>query len=183
MGSTISPKPIRLAVLEADTPLPNTNAKFNGYGGVFTDLFRRAVAPDALDQHLDITAYHVVEKPDNYPDLSTVDAVLISGSKHSAYLDEPWINRLVEFAQQVLATNGRVKLIGVCFGHQIVGRALGVKVGVNEKGWEVSVTELQLNAKGKELFGSDTLVSCSTLNFILRFMQATLRMDETSFKI
>lgn len=157
MGSTSNP--IRLAILEADTPLPNTNTKYHGYRGVFTDLFRRAVAPDPVERHLAITGYDVVNHPETYPDLDSIDAVLISGSKHSAYLDEPWILKLVEFAQAALATDGRVKVVGVCFGHQIVGRALGTKVGVNEKGWEISVTDLKLSEKGKGLFGSDTLVS------------------------
>lgn len=158
MGSSTTTS-LRLAILEADTPLPNTNAKFHGYGGVFTDLFRRAVAPDPLESHLAITAYDVVNHPDGYPDLDGVDAVLISGSKHSAYLDEPWIVKLVEFTRRALATEGRVKVVGVCFGHQIVGRALGATVAVNEKGWEVSVTEIKLTGQGRELFGSDTLVS------------------------
>lgn len=155
MGSTT---PLRLAILEADTPLPNTNAKYHGYRGVFTDLFRRAIAPEPLENHLAITGYDVVNHPDTYPDLDSIDAVLISGSKHSAYLDEPWILKLVEFTKSALATDGRVKVVGVCFGHQIVGRSLGMKVGVNEKGWEISVTEMKLSEKGKALFGSDVLV-------------------------
>lgn len=159
MGSTR--QPLRLAVLEADTPLPNTNAKYHGYGGVFTDLFRRAVAPDPLHAHLDIAAYDVVGGPPGaacYPDLAAVDAVLISGSKHSAYLDEPWILRLVDFVRRALAAD-HVRVVGVCFGHQVVGRALGVPVAVNARGWELSVTEMRLTGKGKEIFGSDTLVS------------------------
>lgn len=163
MGSANNPQnPIRLAILEADTPVPNANAKYHGYRGVFTDLFRRAVAPDALESHLAITAYDVVNHPDAYPDLDSIDAVLISGSKHSAYLDVDWIVKLVEFTRKALATGGRVKVIGVCFGHQIVGRALGVKVDRNEKGWEISVTEVKLSEKGREIFGSDTLVSLSS---------------------
>lgn len=160
MGSST---PLRLAILEADTPLPNTHAKYHGYGGVFTDLLRRAVAPDQLDSHLTVKSYHVVADDlpqDAYPDLADVDAVLISGSKHSAYLDEPWILALVDFARRALTeTQGRVRVIGVCFGHQIVGRALGAPVAVNAKGWEVSVTELRLSDKGREVFGSETLVS------------------------
>lgn len=164
-----SQSPLRLAILEADTPLPNTNAKYHGYGGVFTDLFRRAVAPDALESHLTISTYDVVNHPDTYPDPSTIDAILISGSKHSAYLDEPWIVKLVEFIRGVLTTETvgkrQVRVVGVCFGHQIVGRALGAVVGVNEKGWEVSVTEIQLTKRGKEVFGSDTLVSSRSFFF------------------
>lgn len=167
MGSTAPNKSIRLAILEADTPLPNTNAKYHGYGGVFTDLLRCAVAPAPLESRLQLSVHHVVAddpaQPPTYPDLADVDAILISGSKHSAYLDEPWIKKLVDFTRAALATEGRVKVIGVCFGHQIVGRAAGVKVGVNEKGWEVSVTEIRLSGKGKEIFGSDTLVSTALL--------------------
>lgn len=66
----------------------------------------------------------------------------------------------MEFTKKVLAQN-RVRLIGVCFGHQIIGRALDVKVDRSDRGWEISVTPVQLTPKGKELFGIDELVSRS----------------------
>ena len=49
----------------------------------------------------------------------------------------------------------------MCYGHQIVGRALGAKVAKSEGGaWEVSVCQVNLTGKGKELFGGrDTIVS------------------------
>jgi GMP synthase-like glutamine amidotransferase len=52
----------------------------------------------------------------------------------------------------------RIRIIGVCFGHQILGRAAGVKVGRSDDGWEISVLPVQLTAKGKEIFQQDTLV-------------------------
>lgn len=52
-----------------------------------------------------------------------------------------------------------MRIIGVCFGHQIVGRALGVKVGRNDEGWEISVCDMELTENGKELFQRDKLVS------------------------
>lgn len=70
----------------------------------------------------------------------------------------PWINRLVEFTQSVLAQD-RVRLLGICFGHQIVSRALGMTVGPSDQGWEVAVCDVDLTAEGKELFGQDKLVS------------------------
>lgn len=60
----------------------------------------------------------------------------------------------------------RVRIIGVCFGHQILGRALGVKVGRSEVGWEISVCEMDLTDKGKELFGRDKLVSLASRAFL-----------------
>lgn len=52
-----------------------------------------------------------------------------------------------------------MRVIGVCFGHQIVGRALGVPVERSDAGWELSVLPVQLSAKGKEVFQRDHLVS------------------------
>ncbi|KAJ5021016.1 class I glutamine amidotransferase [Bipolaris maydis] len=85
-----------------------------------------------------------------------IDAVLISGSKHNSFDNDPWILKLVEFTQTLLKQD-RVRVIGVCFGHQILGRAAGAKVGRSDDGWEISVLPVQLTAKGKEIFQQDSL--------------------------
>jgi GMP synthase-like glutamine amidotransferase len=54
---------------------------------------------------------------------------------------------------------GRVRVIGVCFGHQIVARALGARVAPSPGGWELSVTEVQLSKEGRRVFGGESLVS------------------------
>ena len=112
-----------------------------------------------------------------YPKLEDIDAILITGSRmwvkpidtprarlticegYNAFDDEPWVVRLVTFVKKVLAQS-RVKVIGVCYGHQIVGRALGAKVARSESGaWEVSVCQVSQTATGKRLIGGkDTLV-------------------------
>lgn len=83
-------------------------------------------------------------------------------TEHNSFDDIPWINRLVEFTQQVLAQD-RVRLLGICFGHQIIGRALGAKVGRSDQGWEIAVCDMDLTEKGKELFGLETIVRCFSL--------------------
>jgi len=55
----------------------------------------------------------------------------------------------------------RVRLMGVCFGHQIIGRAMDQKVDRSDKGWEISVSPVQLTEKGKALFGIPELVRCA----------------------
>ena len=80
---------------------------------------------------------------------------------HNSFEDVPWINTLVDYTVRVLAQD-RVRVIGVCFGHQIVARAMDVEVGRNDQGWEAAVNEVQLTAKGREIFGKDTLVSSHT---------------------
>ncbi|KAK3502826.1 class I glutamine amidotransferase-like protein [Neurospora crassa] len=189
------PRPIRLAILEADTPVPGAHARYSGYRGVFTHLFNRALASSSssssqdqnqnqkqqqgqqhpLSSYLTISAHDVVNNLSDYPSLSDIDAILITGSKHSAYENDPWIVKLTEFVKKVLTEQegegegdgdgdsddgsikqGRkkkiIKVIGVCFGHQIIGRALGQVVERNEKGWEVSVTPVGLTDVGRRLF-------------------------------
>ena len=77
----------------------------------------------------------------------------------NSFDDDIWILKLVDFTKKILFEQTRVRLVGVCFGHQIIGRALGQKVGRSEGGWEISVTPMQLTAKGKELFGLEEVVS------------------------
>lgn len=81
-------------------------------------------------------------------------------TEYNAYDNDPWILRVVEFTKAVLAQD-RVKFIGVCWGHQILGRALGAKVAKSESGaWEVSVCQFINTERGRELFGGkDVLVS------------------------
>lgn len=57
-----------------------------------------------------------------------------------------------------MVAQDRVRVIGVCFGHQILGRALGAKVGRSDVGWEAAVHPLTLTEKGKEVFGVEKLV-------------------------
>ncbi|KAJ5997640.1 hypothetical protein N7499_005965 [Penicillium canescens] len=153
--------PLRIAVLECDTPLDSINRRYNGYGGVFRALLTASAKalnqPEKLNPEtgLEITAWDIVND-DKYPKLEDVDAVLLTGSKHNSFDDIPWINRLVEFTQQVLAQD-RVRLLGICFGHQIVGRALGAKVGRSDQGWEIAVCDMDLTDKGKELFGREKI--------------------------
>ncbi|KAJ8067735.1 hypothetical protein OCU04_003340 [Sclerotinia nivalis] len=149
--------PLRIAILECDTPLPNTDAKYHGYGGVFSSLLERGtttLTPPLPVSSLQIGSYDVTLQ--EYPTLSSIDAILISGSRFTAFDSEPWIVKLVEFVRRVLE-QGRVRVVGICFGHQIVGRAMGMRVLRNERGWELSVTAVELTGRGKEIFGLESL--------------------------
>lgn len=152
--------PLRIAILECDTPLDNTRAKYGSYGGVFTALLRAGA--DALsypglsaESGLELTTFDVVTAQ-KYPSLSDIDAILITGSRFDSFADDPWILNLVAFVKEILQQR-RVRIIGVCFGHQIVGRALGAKVDRSDKGWEASVTAIDLTKKGQEIFGRPAL--------------------------
>ena len=160
--------PLRIAILECDTPRDKTRARYGGYGGVFTALLNAGAAalePPLSPSDLQISIFDSVTKQE-YPSLDDIDGILISGSKYNSFDDDPWILKLVAFVEGVLKQR-RVRIVGVCFGHQIVGRALGARVGRSDKGWETSVTAIDLTKKGQQIFGKTALVSPSDLKLAL----------------
>ncbi len=64
-------------------------------------------------------------------------AWIATGSRFSTYDDLDWINWLKEFIVSIGYTNST--FIGVCFGHQVLGEALGGTVEKSSNGWQVGV--------------------------------------------
>lgn len=71
-------------------------------------------------------------------DARSFDRIIVSGSKTSVLEEAPWISKLEEFVRH--AVQEATPLLGVCYGHQILARALGSKQSVRktehgEFGW------------------------------------------------
>jgi GMP synthase-like glutamine amidotransferase len=60
------------------------------------------------------------------------DAYLITGSPAGVYEDLPWIADLIAFLKRA---KGKTRLVGVCFGHQVMAEAFGGHVEKSAKGW------------------------------------------------
>lgn len=102
--------------------------------GDYPDLFARLLAGRGLT----FRAWAVVdgEFPDGPHD---AQGWLVTGSRHGAYEDLPWIAPLEGLIRAIHAA--RVPLVGVCFGHQVVAQALGGKVEKHGGGWAVGRQE------------------------------------------
>ena len=60
-------------------------------------------------------------------DFDDVDGVVSLGGPQSAYDTTPWIAREIEFLRE--AHERALPVVGVCLGHQLLGKALGAEVG------------------------------------------------------
>ncbi len=72
------------------------------------------------------------------------DAYMCTGSRYSVYQDIPWIYELAEFIRDL--DREQLKFIGVCFGHQMIGLALGGRVEKSNNGWCIGVHNFDIEA-------------------------------------
>lgn len=75
---------------------------------------------------------------------------------HTAYDQEnPFIPPLIEFTRKIgtQAEYQHIKLVGVCFGHQIISIAMGGECKAGEEGWEIGVYGNEVTEEGKRWWG------------------------------
>jgi GMP synthase-like glutamine amidotransferase len=121
-----------LAILETGAPPGDLAATYGDYPAMFRALLG-----------LEARSYNVEagELPD---DPGAHDAWLITGSPGGVYEDLPWIAELIAFLKRA---NGRAKLVGVCFGHQVMAQAFGGHVEKSAKGWGAGLMSYPIVAR------------------------------------
>ncbi len=107
--------------------------------GSIVDMYRNLFNRHAPDIELEI--YDVVNG--DFPHVTgNLSGFLCTGSPCSVYDDHAWIKGLKKFVQA--AYNHKKKMVGICFGHQIIAEALGGSVACSARGWGIGVQEVDI---------------------------------------
>ena len=111
---------MKLAILETGYPPGDLADRFGSYPAMFAAL---------LGDGFEIETFDV--QAGDLPDPNAHDAILITGSPAGVYEPLPWIPPLMNFIRAA----GGSRMVGVCFGHQVMAEALGGHVEKSDKGW------------------------------------------------
>jgi len=133
---------MKLAILETGFPPGDLAERFGDYPAMLEQL---------LGDGFEVETFDV--QAGELPDPAAHDAVLIAGSPAGVYEDLPWIAPLMDFIRS--AKDAR--MVGICFGHQVMAEALGGRVVKSEKGWGAGLHHYQVKHAEPWLDGAGSI--------------------------
>ncbi len=117
---------MKLTIIQTGDLSPPLREQFGPYAKMFERMF------DATGHQFSYEAIRVFEGA-TLPDPAELEGIVITGSAAGVYDHLPWLDPLRDFIRDAYAK--KCRMVGVCFGHQIMADALGGDVRKSEKGW------------------------------------------------
>jgi GMP synthase-like glutamine amidotransferase len=117
---------MKVAILETGSPPAVLVERFGAYPAMMADM----LGTDFTPQSYDVAAGALPREAADH------DAYLITGSPAGVYEDHGWIAPLKSFLR---SAKGKAKLVGICFGHQIMAEAFGGRVEKSDRGWGIGL--------------------------------------------
>lgn len=114
------------------------------------------------------------------PELSSFDAVIVTGSAASVTEGAPWMHRAGR--RLVACVRASVPLLGVCFGHQLLAQALGGEVQRNPFGREIGSVRFDLTAPDPVLAAgaTDYVVNMTHVDAVVRLPPGAEQLGRTA---
>ncbi|MDH5324256.1 MAG: GMP synthase [Gammaproteobacteria bacterium] len=121
----------KIGILQFDSVLPQYQDRFGDYPDMIVRLLQQS------DPSLQFHTYDVVQG--RYPQPQECSAYITTGSKDSVYDPLPWMEKFSGFIHRL--HEQQVKLVAICFGHQLVAELFGGKTQEANQGWGVGVAQ------------------------------------------
>jgi GMP synthase-like glutamine amidotransferase len=125
---------MNVGILETGRPPGDLAGRFGDYPAMFADL----LGPGFETTTYDVAGGALPERPESHR------AYIVTGSPAGVYDDLPWIAQLERFLREA---KGRAKLVGACFGHQVMAEAFGGRVEKSDKGWGIGLQTYEVTGR------------------------------------
>ena len=121
---------MKIGILKCDSTNEHFRKEHGDYPEMFISLFQ------SVEPFLEFETYDVILR--EYPNkLQDNDVYLISGSRFGVNDGDKWIDDLEKFVLEL--QHWEHPLVGICFGHQMIAKALGGKTELAPQGWGAGV--------------------------------------------
>ncbi|XP_050261392.1 gamma-glutamyl peptidase 5-like [Quercus robur] len=97
-------------------------------------------------------------------EIGLFDGFVITGSCNDAHGNDVWICKLLNLLKKL--DSMKKTILGICFGHQILARALGGKTCRNVAGWDIGVRAIHLSSSSSSSNHFSSLKIPATLSII-----------------
>lgn len=128
--SDFSDKKLSIGILQTDWLVEKLANNYPEYPEMFQTLFYQVTS------NIEFSIFDVTKNqfPKSFDDC---DAYLITGSKKSVYETIDWIDTLAQWL--IDADKVNKKLVGICFGHQLLAQTFGGETAKASNGWGVGL--------------------------------------------
>ncbi|KAH3663493.1 hypothetical protein WICMUC_005932 [Wickerhamomyces mucosus] len=121
--------------------------------GDFFDQSKTLLKQSGLSENYDIKLYDAQNS--QFPtkdELNTIiKGIWVTGSPETVVdNDEQWILNNIQFLKSIFDQYD-IPVVGICFGHQLISRAIGGKVIKNPKGWELGIEQIKINKSDEDV--------------------------------
>lgn len=134
---------MHIGILETGVPPGDLGARFGSYADMMVTLLGPGFTTETFAAQDGV----LPAGPEGF------DGFLVTGSPAGVYDDLPWIGPLAQFLRDV---RGRTRLVGICFGHQIIAHAFGGTVVKSDRGWGLGRHDYAVG-DGAEIAGAASL--------------------------
>jgi GMP synthase-like glutamine amidotransferase len=127
---------MKIGILETGRPSAELEARYGRYDAMLMRLLGNGYHATTFQ----VPAGELPDVPEDH------DAYLVTGSAAGVYDGLPWIPELTSFLQEA---KGKAKLVGICFGHQIMAEAFGGRVEKSERGWGIGLHHYEVRGAAR----------------------------------
>jgi len=120
-----------LYILKVGETFPSTKEKFSDFD---TWIFRFLKSKNTKVKVIDIL------KDEKLPSINSAKGWIITGSHNMVTAELPWSVKLEKYIKKI--SKSHTPLLGICYGHQLISKALGGKSDFNKKGKEIGVVKI-----------------------------------------
>ncbi len=128
-----------IAIIQTGQAIPSVLKKY----GDFNDWFIQSMDIDQIQTK----TYRIFEEL-TFPSLENLAGIIITGSGAMVTEQLDWSEATISWLKQVLDKD--IPILGICYGHQLLAKALGGTVDWNPKGRQIGQVDMYINENLKK---------------------------------